>query len=88
MNVKVDVKIRNQILRDRLGVVTAKMCEKEIDIVWICAEKKPINMPMRSMESIMIAGKKSRGRPTWEEQIRNHMCKLHLSQDLSRDEIS
>ena len=53
-------------------------------------KRKTFNAPVRRVESFIVEGKKSRGRPkkTWEEQIRIDLRELNLSQDLTRDRSS
>lgn len=45
---------------------------------------------MRRVESFIVEGKRSRGRPkkTWEEQIRIDLRELNLSEDVTRDKSS
>ena len=55
-------------------------------MVWTC-EKKSVASPVRRIESLIVEGKRSWGRPkkTWVEQIKNDLSELHLSKDLTRD---
>ena len=53
-------------------------------------QRKPIEAPVRRIETIIVEGKRSRGRPkkTWVEQIKDDLSELHLSEDLTRDRNS
>ena len=53
-------------------------------------QRKTFDAPVRMVESIIVEGKRSRGRPmkTWDEQIRVDLHELHLSADLTRDRNS
>ena len=53
-------------------------------------KRKTFDAPVRRVESIIVASKRSRGRPrrTWDEQIRVDLYELHLSADLTRDRSS
>ena len=53
-------------------------------------QRKTFDAPVRMVESIIVEGKRSRGRPmkTWDEQIRVDLHELHLSADLARDRNS
>ena len=53
-------------------------------------QRKPIEAPVRRIETIIVEGKRSRGRPkkTWVEQIKDELSELHLSEDLTREKNS
>lgn len=55
-------------------------------MVYACSEGN-IKSPARRIESIIVEGKRSRGKPrrTREEQIKNDLHDLNLSRDLIRD---
>ena len=66
-------RIKNQEYREKLGVapLSAKMCEKRFR--WFGHVKwKTYDAPVRRIESIIVEGKRSRGRPRrlWEEHIK------------------
>ena len=50
-------------------------------------KRKTNDAPVRRGESIIVKGKRGRGRPrrTWEEQIKRDMHELQLSADITRD---
>ena len=50
-------------------------------------QKKTFDAPIRRIESIIVEGKRARGRlrRTWDEQIKVDLHELHLSVDLTRD---
>ena len=53
-------------------------------------QRKNFDAPVRRVESIIVDGKRNRGRPkrTWDEQIRVDLQELNLSADLTRDRSS
>ena len=53
-------------------------------------QRKDFDNPVRRVESIIVEGKRNRGRPkkTWVEQITNDLNELRLSADLTRDRSS
>ena len=53
-------------------------------------QRKTFDAPVRMVKSIIVEGKKSRGRSrrTWGEQIRLDLHELNLSADLTRDRSS
>ena len=84
-------KIRNQKFREKLGVapISAKMLENRLR--WFGhVQRKTFDAPVRRIETIIVEGKKDRGRPrrTWEDQIKIDLHELHLSKDLTRDMVS
>ena len=53
-------------------------------------QRKTFDAPVRWVESIIVEGKKSRGRPgrTWDEQIKVDLHELNLFEGLTRDRDS
>ena len=53
-------------------------------------QRKALAAPVRTVESIIVEGKRSRGRPrrTWDEQIKIDLRELNLSKGLTRDKGS
>ena len=53
-------------------------------------QRKTFDAPVRRVESIIVEGKRSRGRPrrTWDEQIRVDLHELNLSEGLTRDMVN
>ncbi|XP_057532812.1 uncharacterized protein LOC130810692 [Amaranthus tricolor] len=84
-------RIRNQEFRDKLGVapISGKMQENRLRRFGH-VQRKTFDAPVRRVESIIVKGKRSRGRPkrTWDEQIRVDLQELNLSVDLTRDRSS
>ena len=84
-------KIKNQEFGEKLGVtpLSAKMHKNRLR--WFGhVQRKPIEAPIRRIETIIVEDKRSRGRPkkTWVEQINDDLSELHLSKDLTRDRNS
>ena len=81
-------RIENQEFREKLGVapLAAKMRENRLRRFGH-VQRKDFDSPIRRVESIIVEGKRSRGRPkkTWVEQIKNDLNELRLSADLTRD---
>ena len=83
--------IRNHDFRERLGVapISAKMHENRLR--WFGhVHRNTFDTPVRRIESIIVEGKRSRGRPrrTWDKQIKVDSRELHFSEDLTRDRSS
>ena len=74
--------------REKLGVVplAAKMRKNRLRR-FVPMQRKDFDSPVRKIESIIVEGKRSRGRPkkTWVKQIHNDLSELYLSADLTRD---
>ena len=53
-------------------------------------QRKTFDVSVRRVESIIVEGKRSRGRPrrTWDEKIRVDLNELNLYADLTRDRKS
>ena len=84
-------KIKNQEFREKLGVAPLSAKMRENRLRWFGhVQRKPIEAPVRRIETIIVEGKRSRGRPkkTWVEQIKDDLSELHLSKDLTRDRNS
>ena len=80
-------RIRNQEFRDKLGVAPISGKMRENRLRWFGhVQRKTFDAPVRRVESIIVDGKRSRGRPkrTWDEQIRVDLQELNLSADLTR----
>ncbi|XP_057532139.1 uncharacterized protein LOC130810182 [Amaranthus tricolor] len=84
-------RIRNQDFRESLGVAPLSTKMRENILRWFRhVQRKTYDAPVRRIESIILEGKRSRGRPrkTWKERIKSDLHDLHLSQDLTRDRVS
>ena len=84
-------RIRNQEFRNKLKVAPISGKMRENRLRWFGhVQRKTFDAPVRRVESIIVEGKRSRGRPrrTWDEQIRVDLHELNLSADLTRDRSS
>ncbi len=84
-------RIRNQEIRVKLRVAPISGKMRESILRWYGhVKRKTFDAPVRRVESFMVEGKRSRGRPKkiWEEQIRVDLRELNLSEDLTRDRSS
>ena len=84
-------RFRNQEFRDKLVVAPISRKIRENRLRWFShVQRKTFDAPVRRVESIIVEGKRSRGRPrrTWDEQIRVDLHELNLSVDLTRDRNS
>ena len=84
-------RIRNREFRNKLGVapISGKMLENRLR--WFGhVQRKTFDALVKRVESIIVEGKRSRGKPkrTWDEQIRTDLHELNLSADLTRDRSS
>ena len=81
-------RIRNQEIRDKQGVAPISGKMRETKLRWFGhVQRKTFDAPVRRVESIIVEGKRIRGRPrrTWDEQIKVHLHELNLSEGLTRD---
>ena len=81
-------KIKNQEFREKLGVAPLSAKMRENRLRWFGhVQRKPLEAPVRRIETFIVEGKRSRGTPkkTWVEQIKDELRELHLSEDLTRD---
>ena len=84
-------RIRNQEFRDKLGVapISEKMRENRLRLFGH-VQRMTFDAPVKSVESIIVEGRRSQGRPrrTWDEQIKADLDDLNLSEDLTRESSS
>ena len=81
-------RIRKQEFRDKLGVTPISGKMRENRLRWFGhMQRKTFGAPVRRVESIIVEGKRSRGRlrRTWGEQIRVDLYELNLYADLTRN---
>ena len=81
-------KIKKREFREKLGVAPLSTKMRENRLRWFGhVQRKNVSCLIRRIESIIVEGKRSRGRPkkTWVEQIKNDLNELRLSADLTRD---
>ena len=84
-------RIRNQEFRDKLGVAPILEKMRERRLRWFGHVKRTtFDALVRRVESFIVEGKRSRGRPRkiWDEQIRMDLRELNLSEDMARDRSS
>ena len=89
-HIKVD-SIRNKEFREKLGVAPLSTKMRENKLRWFGdVQRKTYDAPVRRIESTIVEGKRSGGRPrrTWEKQIKSDLHDLHLLKDLTRDRDS
>ncbi|KAD4584942.1 hypothetical protein E3N88_22543 [Mikania micrantha] len=75
----------------RLGVACISDKVREGRLRWFGHVRRRDGFaPVRSVENLSVDGRRSRGRPrlTWDEQIRQDLLALHLSEDMISDRIS
>ncbi|XP_076951351.1 putative sphingolipid transporter spinster homolog 2 [Bidens hawaiensis] len=81
-------RIRNEVFRERLGIVSIGEKIKEGRLRWYGhVKRRQETTPVRVVETLNVEGRRSRGRPklTWEERIRQDLLELHLSEDMVHD---
>ena len=79
-------RIRNDVIREKLGVMPIKDKIKEARLRWFGHIKRSPNAPMRRCEMIDILGCKiARPKKSWNEVIRIYMIHLRLSDDMTQD---
>ncbi|KAD3069016.1 hypothetical protein E3N88_36896 [Mikania micrantha] len=81
-------RIRNEVFRERLQVANISDKVREGRLRWFGhVRRRSQSAPVRRIELITVEGKRGRGRPrlTWEEQIRQDLAALHLSEDMIYD---
>ncbi|KAI3823773.1 hypothetical protein L1987_05214 [Smallanthus sonchifolius] len=84
-------RIRNEVVRKRLGVTCISDKIREGRLRWFGhVKRRQSTDPVRTVETLVVEGKRSRGRPklTWDERIRLDLLDLHLSEDMINDRIS
>ncbi|MFS7912542.1 putative tetratricopeptide-like helical domain superfamily [Helianthus anomalus] len=78
-------RIRNDVFRGRLEVASISYKIKEGRLRWFGhVKRRQAIEPVRVVETIEVEGRRSRGRPkiTWDEQIRQDLQRLHLSENM------
>ncbi|KAD6119585.1 hypothetical protein E3N88_10856 [Mikania micrantha] len=81
-------RIRNEVFRERLQVANISNKVREGRLRWFGhVRRRSQSAPVRKVELLIVEGKRGRGRPrlTWDEQIRQDLTELHLSEDMIYD---
>ncbi|XP_019226204.1 PREDICTED: uncharacterized protein LOC109207688 [Nicotiana attenuata] len=82
-------KIRNEVIRDKVGVTSVEAKWRESRLRWFGhVRRRDIDAPVRRCERLTTAGlRKGRGSPKkyWGEVIRQDMSALHLTEDMTSD---
>ena len=84
-------RIRNQVFREKLGVAPLSANMHENMLKWFgYVQRKTYDAAVRRIESIIVEGERSRGRPrrTWKEHIKIDLGDIQLSKDLTKDRVS
>ncbi|XP_035838805.1 uncharacterized protein LOC110908170 [Helianthus annuus] len=85
-------RIRNEVIRERLGVARISDKIKEGRLRWFGhVNKRQSTAPVRAVETLTVEGRRSRGltpKLTWDERIRHDLLELHLTEDMVHDRSS
>ncbi|KAG5586098.1 hypothetical protein H5410_046532 [Solanum commersonii] len=82
-------KIRNEVVREKVGVASMVDKLREARLRWFRhVKRRGADAPMRRCEGLVIEGtQRGRGRPKkyWGEVIRQDLAQLHLTEDITLD---
>ena len=82
-------KIRNKVMRDKIGMTSIKDKMREIRLHWFGhVRRRPMDAPVRRCEMIECLNyRRSRGKPkkSWSEAIRHDLRTLGLVEDMAQD---
>jgi len=82
-------RIRNKVIRDKIGVASIKDKMREARLHWFGhIKRRPMDAPVRRGETIVCSDhRRCRGRPkkSWREVIRHDLKHLGLVEDMSHD---
>ncbi|XP_070006271.1 membralin-like protein At1g60995 isoform X2 [Nicotiana sylvestris] len=82
-------KIRNEVIRDKVGVVPVEAKMHVARLRWFGhVNRRSTDAPVRRCERLTLGGeRRGRGRPTksWSEVIRRDMVQLELTEDMTLD---
>ncbi|KAD3338666.1 hypothetical protein E3N88_34187 [Mikania micrantha] len=84
-------RIRNETIRGRLGVACISDKVREGRLRWFGhVRRRDVLALVRSVDHLIVEWRRCMGRPrlTWDEQIRQDLLVLHLSEDMISDKIS
>ncbi|KAG5576666.1 hypothetical protein H5410_056800, partial [Solanum commersonii] len=82
-------KIRNEVIREKVGVATVVDKLREARLKWFGhVKRRGADAPVRRCEGLVVEGTwKGRGRPKkyWGEVIRQDLAQFHLTEDMTLD---
>ncbi|KAG5620031.1 hypothetical protein H5410_005249 [Solanum commersonii] len=82
-------KIRNEVIREKVGVASVVDKLREARLRWFGhVKRRCADTPVRRCEGLDIEGtRRGRGRPKkyWGEVIRQDMAQLHITKDMTLD---
>ncbi|XP_009759062.2 uncharacterized protein [Nicotiana sylvestris] len=82
-------RIRNEIIRDKVGVAPVEAKMREARLRWFGhVKRRSTDAPVRRCERLALGGeRRGRGRPkkSWGEVIRRDMAQLELTEDMTLD---
>ncbi|XP_070051793.1 uncharacterized protein [Nicotiana tomentosiformis] len=82
-------KIRNEYIRDKVGVAPVEEKLRESRLRWFGhVKRRDVDAPVRRYESLPVASQRSgrgRSKKNWGEVIRQDMALLQLTEDMSLD---
>ncbi|KAG5614626.1 hypothetical protein H5410_014450 [Solanum commersonii] len=82
-------KIRNEVIREKVGVTSVVDKLREVRLKWFGhVKRRGTDAPVRRCEGLVVEGtRRGRGRPKkyWGEVIRQDLAQLHLTEDMTLD---
>ncbi|WMV09787.1 hypothetical protein MTR67_003172 [Solanum verrucosum] len=82
-------KIRNEVIREKVGVASVVDKLREARLRWFGhVKRRGADAPVRRCEGLVVEGtRRGRGRPKkyWGEVIRQDLAQLHITEDMTRD---
>ncbi|KAG5600808.1 hypothetical protein H5410_032178 [Solanum commersonii] len=82
-------KIRNEVIREKVGVASVVDKLREARLRWFGhVKRRGADAPVRRCEGLVVEGtRRGRGRPKkyWGEVIRQDLAQLHLTEDMTLD---
>ncbi|KAL3351497.1 hypothetical protein AABB24_019876 [Solanum stoloniferum] len=82
-------KIRNEVIREKVGVASVVDKLREARLRWFGhVKRRSADAPVRRCEVMVVEGtRRGRGRPKkyWEEVIRHDLAMLHITEDMTLD---
>jgi len=82
-------KIRNEVIREKVGVASVVDKLREARLRWFGhVKRRSADAPVRRCEGLVVEGtRRGRGRPKkyWGEVIRQDLAQLHITEDMTLD---